>query len=155
MKKIITFIICLAIPLTVGGISGFATVTGLNSWYNTLNKPSFNPPNWLFGPVWTFLYILMGIGLYLIWQSPKNQERKNALIIFGLQLFLNFCWSFIFFYLENPGLAVLELTGLWVTIWMMIFYFRKVNKTASFIQVPYLLWVTFAGILNASILWLN
>lgn len=155
MKKILTFLVCLAIPLAVGGISGFATVTGIDTWYSTINKPSFNPPNWLFAPVWTTLYALMGIGLFLVWRSPESQDRKNALTIFGIQLFLNFCWSFLFFYFESPGIAFMEILVLWVSILMMIFFFRKVSPTAAYLQIPYLLWVSFASVLNASIWWLN
>ncbi len=155
MKKVFTFLVCLAIPLAVGGISGFATSTGLDSWYSTLNKPSFNPPGWLFAPVWTTLYALMGIGLYLIYTSPKSEERNNALRIFSIQLALNFIWSFLFFFFEKPGLALIEIVMMWVSILMMIFYFRKVNTIAGNIQIPYLLWVSFASVLNASIWWLN
>ncbi len=155
MKKVFTFLVCLAIPLAVVGISGFATSTGLDSWYSTLNKPSFNPPGWLFAPVWTTLYALMGIGLYLIYTSPKSEERNNALRIFSIQLALNFIWSFLFFYFEKPGLALIEIVMMWVSILMMIFYFRKVNTIARNIQIPYLLWVSFASVLNASIWWLN
>jgi tryptophan-rich sensory protein len=155
MKKALVFILCLALPLAVGSLSGFATVTGIDSWYSTVNKPSFNPPNWLFAPVWTTLYALMGLSLYLVWQSPESQIRKNALIIFGIQLFLNFCWSFLFFYFESPGLAVIEIVFLWVSILMMIFYFIKVKPLAGYLQIPYLLWVSFASILNASIWYLN
>ncbi|AWW00989.1 TspO protein [Arcticibacterium luteifluviistationis] len=145
MKKIITFLICLIIPLAVGGISGFATVTGIESWYSTINKPFFNPPNWIFAPMWTTLYAIMGVGLYLIWQSPKSESRKNALIVFGIQLALNFLWSFLFFYFESPGIALIEISVLWIAILMMIVFFRKVNITAGNLQIPYLLWVSFAS----------
>ena len=155
MKKILTFILCLAIPLTIGGISGFATVTGIESWYSALNKPFFNPPNWIFAPVWTTLYALMGLGLFLIWQSPKSIERTNAIAIFAIQIALNFVWSFLFFYFENPGFALIEILFLWIAIFMMILYFRKINKVAGNIQIPYLLWVSFATCLNAAIWWLN
>jgi translocator protein len=84
------------VPLFIGGISGFATATSINDWYVNINKPSFNPPNYLFGPVWTMLYILMGISFFMILQSPVNEFRKKAITIFSIQLLLNFCWSFIF-----------------------------------------------------------
>lgn len=155
MRKILTFIFCLLIPLTVGAISGFATSAGITTWYANLNKPFFNPPNWIFAPVWTTLYALMGVGLFLIYSSPKTQVRKNSLMIFGIQLFLNFCWSFLFFYFESPLIAFIEIIFLWVSILMMIFYFKKINKTAAYLQIPYLCWVSFASILNFSIFWLN
>ncbi|WP_304231998.1 TspO/MBR family protein [Jiulongibacter sediminis] len=155
MKKALVFLLCLAIPLTIGGVSGFATVTGIDSWYSSINKPSFNPPNWIFAPVWTTLYALMGVSLFLIWQSPASQLRTNALIIFGIQLFLNFCWSFLFFYFESPGLALIEIVFLWGSILMMIFYFIKVKPIAGYLQIPYILWVSFASILNAAIWHLN
>jgi benzodiazapine receptor len=155
MKKALTFIICLFIPLAIGGISGFATVTGIDSWYAAVNKPFFNPPNWIFAPVWTTLYALMGISLFMIWQSPKNKGRTNAIIIFGIQIALNFFWSFLFFYFENPGLALIEIVFLWMSILMMIFYFRKIKILAGNLQIPYLLWVSFATFLNAAIWWLN
>ena len=155
MKKILPFIICLALPLAVGGISGFATVTGIDSWYSAVNKPFFNPPNWIFAPVWTSLYAIMGIGLFLIWRSPVSKERSNALIIFAIQLALNFVWSFLFFYFENPGLALIEILILWMSILVMIFYFRKVRLLAGNLQIPYLIWVSFATCLNATIWWLN
>jgi benzodiazapine receptor len=155
MKKILTFIICLALPLAVGGISGFATVTGIDSWYSAVNKPFFNPPNWIFAPVWTSLYAIMGIGLFLIWQSPVSKKRSNALIIFAIQLALNFVWSFLFFYFENPGLALIEILILWLSILVMILYFRKVRLLAGNLQIPYLIWVSFATCLNTAIWWLN
>jgi benzodiazapine receptor len=139
----------------VGGISGFATATSINTWYVTLNKPFFNPPNYLFGPVWTTLYILMGVSLYLILQTPKNELRKKAITVFAVQLFLNFWWSFIFFKFQYLGAALIEIITMWVYILMMIIYFRKIHKTAAYLQIPYLLWVSFATLLNASLWWLN
>ncbi|MGR3812230.1 TspO/MBR family protein [Jiulongibacter sp. NS-SX5] len=155
MKKAITLIICLLIPLTIGGLSGFATATGVESWYSTLNKPFFNPPNWLFAPVWTTLYASMGVSLFLVWQSPESRTRKNAIIIFAVQLVLNFFWSFLFFYFESPGIALIEIIILWVAILMMIMYFKKVKPLAGYLQIPYILWVSFASVLNAAIWWLN
>ncbi|CAN5523032.1 TspO/MBR family protein [soil metagenome] len=153
--NLFTLIICLAIPLIIGGISGYATMDGLTSWYQTLNKPSFNPPNYLFGPVWTTLYVFMGISLYLIWRAPLTDVRKLALIIFSVQLILNFFWSIIFFSYHSPGLALIEIAAMWISICIMIYVFQKVNKTAAYLQIPYLLWVSFASILNAAIWKLN
>jgi tryptophan-rich sensory protein len=141
--------------LLIGGLAGFATSSSINGWYVTINKPSFNPPNYLFGPVWTTLYILMGVSLYLILQSDSSELRKKAITIFSIQLFLNFFWSFIFFNFQMLGLAFAEIILMWISILTMIIVFYKINKTAAFLQIPYLLWVSFASVLNGSIWYLN
>jgi translocator protein len=155
LKKLIAIIICIAIPLAVGGISGIAPSGSENQWYESLEKPAFNPPDWLFGPVWTILYILMGVSLFLIWKSPPSPTRNLALIVFGIQLVLNAAWSFIFFYFQQPGWALADIILLWGFILAMIIVFSKIHRIAAYLQVPYLLWVTFAVVLNASIWWLN
>ena len=155
MKHFLKLSLCILSTLLIGGISGFATASSINGWYVTINKPSFNPPNYLFGPVWTSLYILMGISLYIILQSDSNELRKKAVTIFSIQLFLNFCWSFIFFNFQNLGFAFVEIILMWISILTMIIIFYKINKTAAFLQIPYLLWVSFASILNGSIWYLN
>jgi len=155
IKVLITLFICLIIPLAIGGISGFATAAGITDWYVTLNKPSFNPPNYLFAPVWTTLYTLMGISLFIIWRSPTGRIRNNALVIFAVQISLNFFWSFLFFKFKLPGVALIEIVLLWTSILMMIIFFKRVSKLAAFLQVPYLLWVSFATILNTAIWILN
>ena len=155
LKTTITFIICLLIPLIIGGISGFATAHGIHDWYITLHKPSFNPPNYLFGPVWTFLYVLMGISLFMIWRSPKGKKRSDALTIFIIQLILNFLWSFLFFRFRLISFAMMDLALIWIAILLMIIIFKRVSKTAAFLQLPYLLWVSFAAILNGAIWFLN
>lgn len=155
MKKYLQLIICVSIPLAVGGVSGFATASSINTWFVQLNKPVFNPPNYVFGPVWTLLYILMGVSIYQIIQTPKAYIRKKAIVIFGVQLFLNFLWSFLFFKFQLLGLAFLEIILLWVFILSMIIIFRKINKSAAYLQIPYLLWVSFASVLSGSIWYLN
>ena len=155
IKVLITLFICLLIPLAIGGISGFATATGITDWYITLNKPSFNPPNYLFAPVWTTLYALMGISLFFVWKSPKGRDRNNALLIFALQLALNFAWSFLFFKFNLIAFALIEIVMLWISILLMIIFFKRISKLAAFLQVPYLLWVSFATILNLAIWILN
>lgn len=155
IKVLLTLLICLLIPLAIGGISGFATAAGITDWYVTLNKPSFNPPNYLFAPVWTTLYTLMGISLFIIWRSPEGRNRNNALVIFAIQIALNFCWSFLFFKFNLPGVALVEIVLLWTSILMMIILFRRISKLAAYLQVPYLLWVSFATVLNAAIWYLN
>ena len=154
-KVFITILICLLIPLAIGGISGFATATSITDWYVTLNKPSFNPPNYLFAPVWTTLYALMGISLFLVWKSPEGRDRNNALVIFAVQIALNFIWSFLFFKFNLVGVALVEIVLLWISILMMIIFFRRISKLAAFLQIPYLLWVSFASVLNAAIWFLN
>ena len=155
VRTINTLLICLLLPLIVGGISGYATASGIQEWYVTLHKPSFNPPNYLFGPVWTFLYFLMGISVFIIWRSNLGMKRADALKIFSIQLTLNFLWSFLFFKFKLIGVAFAEILLIWLTIVLMIVVFRRVNKVAAYLQIPYLLWVTFASILNGAIWLLN
>ena len=153
MKKSIKLILCILLPLLVGGVSGYFTSQSIPNWYLYLNKPSFNPPNYLFGPVWTLLYILMGISFYLV----INKPNVNWLLVgvFITQLILNFFWSFIFFNAHNLGLALVEIIILWASILAMIILFYKTNKWAAILNIPYLLWVTFATLLNYSIYSLN
>lgn len=155
MNRYLKLAICITIPLLIGGISGFATATSINDWYVHINKPSFNPPNYLFGPVWTTLYILMGISFYMILQTASNEMRKKAVNIFSIQLLLNFCWSFIFFKFQLLGLAFIEIIIMWLSIIAMIIIFFEINKKAGILQIPYLLWVSFASVLNGSIWFLN
>lgn len=155
MNKILKFTLCIILPLSLGGLSGLSTVAGINTWYIYLNKPFFNPPNYLFGPVWTVLYLLMGISFYLILESTQKEALKKAIFIFSLQLFLNFCWSFLFFFFHQVGLALIEIIVIWLSIVAMIRVFYTVNKTAALLQFPYLLWVSFATALNAAIWVLN
>lgn len=148
-------LICIAIPLVSGSLSGLAIVDHISSWYSTLNKPSFNPPNYLFGPVWSVLYILMGIGLYLILQTPKSAMRTKSIMLFAVQLILNLSWSFIFFNAQSPFAALIIIGILWIAILMMMIYFHTLSPIASYLQIPYLLWVSFASVLNAAIWLLN
>jgi len=145
----------LLITLAVGGIAGFATATAIGTWYTTLNKPFFNPPNWLFAPAWTTLYILMGVALYLVWRLPASPMRNKAMTTFFAQLALNFAWSFIFFGAHQIGFALVEIMLLWLAILITINQFAKLQKTAALLLVPYILWVSFATVLNFSIWHLN
>ncbi len=141
--------ISILIPLVVAGIAGFFTSAGVNGWYAVANKPSFNPPNWLFAPVWTALYLLMGIALYLVWKSETtNTVKQTALILFGIQLAFNFFWSFIFFYAKQPGWAFVEIIAMWIAILFTIIWFGKISSTAAWLLVPYIFWVSFASLLN-------
>lgn len=155
MKNSIKLILCIIIPLSIGALSGIATSSGVNDWFLTINKPSFNPPNYLFAPVWTGLYILMGISLYLVLKTPPSGSKKPAVAIFIVQLFLNFCWSFLFFKYQLIGVAFIEIILIWISIICMIYEFYKINRWAAWLQLPYLLWVSFASILNGAIWWLN
>lgn len=156
MSNIVKAIIAIALPLMVGATSGFFTVTGVESWYQTIQKPSWNPPNWIFGPVWTTLYIMMGVALFLVWKEDTSEElKKIAFTLFAIQLILNFFWSFIFFNQQQPGWALVEIIAMWVFILLTIFAFAQVNKTAAWLLVPYISWVSFATILNYTIWQLN
>ena len=155
MKNWLKLLICLLIPLIIGAISGFATMESIGGWYSTLNKPSFNPPNYLFAPVWTALYILMGISSYLIVRDHPQQMKGTAGSVYFVQLALNFAWSFLFFSFHQVGFALIDIIVLWFCILTMILAFYRINKTAGLLQIPYLLWVSFATVLNASIYSLN
>lgn len=154
-QKIGAFLLSLIIPLAVGGISGFFTVSAIPGWYQTIQKPSWNPPNWVFGPVWTTLYVLMGIAMYLIWTQPRTEQRQRALYLNAAQLILNFFWSLIFFNLHAIGSALIEIIILWVVIVQTMFAYDRIYKPAAWLLLPYIVWVTFATILNGTIWWLN
>jgi tryptophan-rich sensory protein len=138
-------------------LSSIVTRSSVATWYPTLVKPSFNPPNWAFPLAWTTLFVFMGIGAGLIWDKIeiKKGEVQNALLFFFIQLALNALWSFLFFGLKNPMLALIEIILLWLMIYETYMKFNKIDKTAGYLFVPYLLWVTFAIILNGNIWWLN
>lgn len=151
-KLILSIIVC----ELVGLISTPFTIASIEKWYQYLNKPFFSPPNWIFGPVWTILYFLMGVSAYLIWAKGfKNKKVKNALKLFGIQLLINFLWSIFFFGMHNPWLAFLDIIFLWIAILITIMKFDNLSKWAGYLLVPYLLWVSFAAVLNISILILN
>jgi tryptophan-rich sensory protein len=155
MNRIIRLLICIAFPLIVGGISGFFTVQGVKDWYLTLAKPNFTPPNFLFGPVWTFLYAFMGVAFFRILEKGKSVQKIKAIRIYLWQLFFNFCWSFLFFSQHQIGLALIDISILWVLIFIMIIRFKKLDAFAGYSQIPYLLWVSFATALTAAIFILN
>jgi len=147
--------LCIVLTLAIGGISGIFTTAGVEGWYNTINKPSFNPPNWIFGPVWTVLYIMMGISLSYIVKAAPSRERTIAISVFMFQLALNFFWSLIFFKFERPDLALVDIIALLVSIAATIFLFHRIHKTAAYLLIPYICWVSFATVLNLSIYLLN
>jgi len=145
-------IIALLLPQLAGFIGSLFTTPKISSWYSLIIKPSFNPPNWIFGPVWTLLFILMGIALYLVWIKKDN---KLAITFFGIQLGLNTLWSILFFGLQSPLLALIEIFVLEIFILLTIKEFYKVSKKAAYFLLPYILWVSFAMILNFAIVILN
>ncbi len=154
-STIIKLIIALALPLIFGAIAGLFTAKAVPEWYATLNRPSFNPPNSIFGPVWSALYIIMGISLFMIWKLPNSSERNIALFVFYMQLLLNFGWSFLFFYFKTIGFAFVEIIVLWVCIIIMMILFYKLKPIAAYINIPCFLWVSFATVLNAAYYKLN
>ncbi len=139
-----------------GVIGSVFTASSLESWYFLLEKPSFSPQSWVFFPVWTILYTLMGVSLYLVWeQGLQQKEVKTGVFLFGLQLGLNILWSFLFFGLRSPYYAFLEILMLWAAILLTMIQFWKVSKAASLLLIPYILWVSFAALLNYQIWVLN
>lgn len=156
MKDILKLAASLAVCLAAGFIGSVFTFSAIPTWYAGLNKPAFNPPNWLFGPVWTILYILMGIAAYLIWRKGlQHNEVKLALIVFIVQLVLNVAWSIIFFNFHSPLLALVDIILLWLAIIMTLIYFFGLSLLAGWLMVPYILWVSFAAFLNFTIWRLN
>ncbi|MDV7138074.1 TspO/MBR family protein [Maribacter sp. TH_r10] len=157
MKKKLTYIaITVSICLAVGFLSSFATQSSVNDWFVTLNKPVFNPPNWLFAPVWTVLYILMGVAAGLVWAKGfYHLWVKTALYHFGFQLLLNAAWSIVFFGFKQPFWGLVVIISLLCLIVLTMRWFRIVDKYASWLLIPYLLWVCFATVLNYKIWELN
>ena len=157
MQKIVRIAVVLSTCLLVGYLSGMVTRESITTWYPSLIKPSFNPPNWVFAPVWTILYIMMGVAGGMVWNilEQDSENVKKAFTFFIIQLALNAAWSVIFFYFHNPFLALIEIILFWLIIFETYIQFKKIDKTAGLLFIPYIAWVSFATILNASILWLN
>lgn len=153
-KNICKLIISLLIPQLAGGIGSIFTAGSVGTWYTTLEKPFLNPPDWVFGPVWTTLFFLMGYSLYLVWTS-KISNKKPAYLIFSVQLALNVFWSVLFFGLHSPALALFEIFLLWFAIAANIFAFAKISRASAWLLAPYISWVSFAIYLNFSIWKLN
>jgi tryptophan-rich sensory protein len=156
MKRATKIIILIAVCLGIGYASSIVTQTGIETWYPTIEKPSFNPPNWLFGPVWTALYICIAVAGGIIWDKIDTHPlAKKALLFFAIQLLLNSLWSFLFFGLKNPLIALIEIILLLLIIYETYLLSSKINKVAGYLFIPYLLLVSFAMFLNGSIWWLN
>jgi translocator protein len=157
MNKLTRILVMVVTCLAIGFLSGQVTKAAILTWYVTIEKPSFNPPNWIFAPVWTALFVLMGVSGGLVWhQIETNREVvKKALLFFAIQLVLNALWSYLFFGLHNPMLAFFEIILLWLLIYETYSKFVKIDKIAGYLLLPYLAWVSFAMVLNGSIWWLN
>jgi tryptophan-rich sensory protein len=154
IKQFIILVGFILLSQAAGILGSLATVPNIESWYEFLIKPALNPPNWIFGPVWTTLYTLMGIASYLVWKS-KGEDYKRALALFFAHLFVNAAWSIVFFGEQNIGLALGIIILLDLMLLEIIRRFCKISKTAGAILIPYLLWVLFATYLNGSIFFLN
>ena len=146
----------LLLPLAVGALGALATSISVRSWYPTLVRPSFAPPSWLFGPVWTTLYIMMGIASWLVWREGlARPDVRSALALYGVQLGFNLAWSWFFFGLRQPLLALLDIVILLVLVALTVGRFAPVSRTAAGLMLPYLVWVAFATALNGAFWWLN
>lgn len=155
-KNFWLLIFSLGLVFLVAYLGSALTTPSIATWYTTLNKPAFNPPNYLFAPVWTILFIMMGVAFFLILKDGRDSKSfRPAWLSFGAQLFLNVYWSFLFFFAHEPALAFFGLVSLWSMIIVNIYYFYQIKKTSAYLLFPYILWVTFAGILNYAIWYLN
>jgi tryptophan-rich sensory protein len=153
--EVVKLIICCSVPLAIGFAGSFFTANSMD-WYQTLAKPAFNPPSWVFAPVWTVLYLLMGISAFLVWRKePANAAVKVALSCFILQLVFNALWTPIFFGAKQPLIAFGDIVLLWLAIAATIICFHRINKLSAILLVPYIVWVSFAAVLNAAICMFN
>lgn len=156
MHKYLKLFIAVAVCELIGIAGTPFTIASVQTWYQTLNKPFFSPPNWIFGPVWTILYLMMGIAAFLIWEKGlKSKKVKTALKYFLVQLMCNFLWSIIFFGLHAPFVAFIDILVLWIAILLTIMQFYKLSKPSAYLLIPYLAWVSFATLLNGAIVLLN
>jgi len=154
--KIIPLVLSIGVCFLAAGIGSRFTTSAIDTWYTTLQKPFFNPPNWIFGPVWTLLYLIMGISLYIVWIAKVEKKAKlQGITFFFIQLALNVLWSILFFGLKSPTAALIGIIFLWLAIFLTIRSFLQISKKAGWLLIPYLVWVSFATILNLSIVILN
>ena len=156
MKKLGKLICSVSLCLMTGFVGSFSTMNSVKTWYAELSRPSFTPPDWTFGVVWPILYVMMGISVFMIWNRGLDKRKvKVALGLFVLQLVLNGLWTPIFFGLHMIALALIEIVLLWIAILLTILVFWRISKTATFFLFPYILWVSFAVILNTALWYLN
>ena len=153
-REILALATSLAVCFAAAAVGSVATASSVGSWYRTLVKPPWTPPDWVFGPVWTLLYAAMGVAAWLVWRST-TAVRERALTLFGVQLGLNVAWSWLFFGLRRIDLALVDIAALWVAIALTIRAFARARSAAAWLLVPYLAWVSFAAVLNAALLQLN
>jgi len=151
LYQVIALVIFLVICFITAGIGSMATTPNIDSWYKNLAKPSWTPPNWLFGPVWAILYITMAVSAWLVWRDAGLSKAAIPLALFALQLILNALWSWLFFGSHNPSAAMIEIAALWLAILATIIIFWKVTPLAGALMLPYIAWVTFASALNFAI----
>lgn len=156
LRSLLSLLLHVGGSLLAGVLGGLATRSSVGSWYLTLDKPSWNPPSWVFGPVWSTLYVLMGVAAWWVWRSAAAEEpKRRAARLFWAQLALNVLWSFLFFGLRSPALALAEILVLWAAILLTLRAFWHVRPLAGALLVPYLAWVSYATALTAAITWLN
>lgn len=154
-NDLLRFVLSLLLCFSAALIGGTATGSAVSTWYQTINRPSWTPPSWIFGPVWTILYFLMAMSFYLIWSKGISRKTKPALNFFLIQLLLNAVWSLIFFGLANFWSAYIEIIAMWAFIFLTIKNTRKISSLAAWLLVPYILWVSFASFLNLAVALLN
>jgi benzodiazapine receptor len=155
-RRFATYLTWIAVSELAGVLGGFATASAIPTWYATLATPTWTPPNWVFGPVWTLLYALMGIAAARVWiRHRRSSAGKRSLALFGAQLAMNAAWPVLFFGLRAPGAALVAVVVLWAVIGTLILQWWRLEQAAAFLLIPYLVWVTFATALNAAILHLN
>ncbi len=155
IQRAVGMMVVVVVTLCAGLIGNLLSADAITTWYAGLDKPSWNPPNWLFGPVWTILYVLMGVAAYQVWERVKDSSRRAALVVYGVQLVLNASWSIIFFAFRQPGIAFGEIVVMWVAILATIILFWRVRPLAGVLLLPYIAWVTFASALNFAVWQLN
>ena len=155
IKDIIKLVASIFLCQLAGFIGSLFTTPAISTWYETLRKPFFTPPNWIFGPVWISLYVLMGISLFVVWRRNDHPEFKTALIFFFVQLIFNILWSMSFFGLRSPLLGLIDIILLWIAILLTIQNFLKVSRIAGLLLFPYFLWVSFAALLNLFLWMMN
>jgi len=155
MRPIVSLVLCVVVCFAAAGLGGWATSTSVGTWYQTLRRPTWNPPDWLFGPVWTLLYLAMAVALWLVLQRVPWPQCRAAVGLFALQLALNVAWSALFFGLRRPDLAAAEVLLLWVAIAATMVAFARLAPAAGWLLLPYLAWVSFASALNIAVWRLN
>jgi translocator protein len=155
MRSVVALVVFLGLAFAAAAIGGLSAAGGGNDWYQSLRRPSWSPPDWVFGPVWTVLYASIGVAGWLVWRERGSDQVDAALTVWGVQLVLNAAWTWLFFGLHRPGLALIDIVALAMAIAGMIVLFGRVSQVAAVLLVPYLAWVCFAAALNAAIWHLN